>query len=113
MTVPRLGDLLSSSPTAKLRLADERITTRCPKSSCFSLQRLCDCTVVEADERLRYECTMCGTTVVMIARNGDASPDLADGQTVGDWRFWTGPVGVNLRLANASRVRARPDDTKE
>jgi hypothetical protein len=112
VTVPRLGDLLSSQPGAKLRLDDDRITTRCPSSSCFALQCLADCTVVEADERTRYECTMCGTTMVMIARDGDASPDLPNCQLIGDWRFWAGPAGVNLRLANRSRVRARPQDPK-
>jgi hypothetical protein len=46
----------------------------------------------------------------MIARDGDAGPDLLQSQQIGDWRFWAGPAGVNLRLANRSRVRARPQD---
>jgi hypothetical protein len=106
--VPSLGDLLNQQPTMRIPLTDAKITTRCPKSDCFSLQLLSEATITRGRTEARYDCSVCGTTMVLIRSGEAAAPDLPRQEVVGEWTYWTGLAGVHVRLANVRRIQNRP-----
>jgi hypothetical protein len=106
--VPSLGELLSQKPDCKLPVSDAKITTRCPRSDCFSLQVLSEASMTRNQAEARYACSHCGTTMVLIRPRGAAAPDLPHQETLGAFSYWSGKTGVHLRLANSRRLRTRP-----
>jgi hypothetical protein len=107
--VPSLSELLNRSPGIKYPLHDGKITTRCPKSDCFNLQRLSESTITKGMFETRYCCAHCGTTMVVVRPSTAPDPGLAIATVLGAWTYWVSAAGVHLRLANASRVRSEPD----
>jgi hypothetical protein len=106
--VPALSDLLNQSPTSADHLDDGQITTRCPKSDCFALQRLAESAITRGMFECRYSCGVCGTTMVVVRPSTAADPGLPVRQTSGAWTYWTTAVGVHLRIVSTSRVRIEP-----
>jgi hypothetical protein len=108
--VPTLGELLSQQPDSKFPVHDGKITTRCPRSDCFSLQVLSESSMARNLAEARYDCGACGTTMVIIRRTGAAEPELPLQATLGAFTYWSGKSGIHLRLANETRIRTRPLD---
>ena len=106
--VPSLSELLNQKPQARYPLDDSKITTRCPKSDCFSLARLSDAVLTRGMFETRYACSHCGTTMVVVRPEAAPGPGLPVSETFGSWTYWAPAPGIHIRLANSTRLQIKP-----
>jgi hypothetical protein len=106
--VPSLSELLNEKPQARYPLDDSKITTRCPKPDCFSLQRLSEAALTRGMFEARYACIHCGTTMVVVRPQAAPGPGLPISETQGTWTYWMAAAGIHLRLANSRRLQTKP-----
>jgi ferredoxin-like protein FixX len=94
--VPSLADLLNRNRDTRYPIDDTKITTRCPRSDCFSFQCLAQATIASTPQEARYECSACGAALVRIHLDAE-----------GEWAYTVAGAGIHIRLANSSRTRHR------
>jgi hypothetical protein len=104
--VPNLSEPLNNKPGSKYPLDDTKITTRCPRSDCFSFQQLSDASITQGRLETRYGCRACGSALVVIRRSDAMGPHLPQSHAAGGWTYWVGGSGINIRLANTRRLKS-------